>query len=785
MKDLSKYAIPLMGNDHHGACMDFTQWTHLHVAVFQYPNLVYTYLHNEKLDEGTLVQVPFGHGVSVGVVTSESEKIAYLPELEDLSKLKKIHRVIDEIPVYSRPLIHLAKFLSTYYLHPLGDVFKTLQSYGARSHQNWRFVLNPTCPTHDHKDLVKQIFGSRLLLRKPTFLKNFDKCTEELKNQEKKDLLRRLLNDKVILRQFVPGGTGKTQKPAPAPTREIVSDAASRLLKLNTTQKNALANLTKNLGHYGKPHLLHGITGSGKTQVYLHLIHQLLMQNPSAQVLVMVPEISLTPQMKRVFTHPFGELVSVVHSAMDPGQRMAELESLRSLKKQILIGPRSSLFAPFCHLKLIIIDEEHDSSYKQGTGLLYHGRDAAIIRAKLEDATIVLGSATPSLESYHNTITGKYLLSSLHVRATARNLPYCQIIEELPSTQKAQPINPYLWEQPDPKSPVSSVSAKIIAALKDNLQKGFQAMVIVQRRGYAQFVLDRKSRETIQCPKCRVSLTLHRRGKKLLCHICDYSEPLHGLTKSYPDAALVAVGQGSEKVFDHLRHELPTARLARLDSDIPRIRARMPEILEDFRQQKIDILVGTQMLAKGHDFPSVTLVALVELDQILRLPDFRAGEKAFQLIVQASGRSGRAEHQGWVLMQSSRPDHPVIQDGLKQDYLEFYQKESAFRKLFNYPPFSRMIHLEYYHKDENIVDKVSADFQRFILSGGQYPRSVRVLGPSRPGVDLIGGEYRRTITLFSQDLSSLHHFALQLRRWFDHKQESVRFKVDVDPQSVF
>ena len=774
-----------MENDHHEAGMNLAKWKHLHVAVFQYPSLVYTYLHNDDLDEGTLVQVPFGHGVSVGVVTNEPEKIAYLPELEDLSKLKKIQRVIDEIPVYSPPLINLAKFLSTYYLHPLGDVFKTLQSYGARNHQNWRFVVNPTHPPHDHRGLVKQIFGSRPLLRKQTFLKNFDKCTENYRKEEKKSLLRSLLDDKVILRQFTPGGTGKTKEPASVPASEILSHASCRLLKLNTAQKNALANLTKNLGHYNKPHLLHGITGSGKTQVYLHLIYQLLTQNPSAQVLVMVPEISLTPQMKRVFTHPFRELVGVVHSAMDPRQRMAVLESLRSLKKQILIGPRSSLFAPFCHLKLIIIDEEHDSSYKQGTGLLYHGRDGAIIRAKLENATIVLGSATPSLESYHNTTTGKYLLSSLHVRATARNLPHCQIIEELPSTQKAQLINPYLWEKPESKSPITSVSAKIIMALKDNLQKGFQAMVIVQRRGYAQFVLDLKSRETIQCPKCRVSLTLHRRGKKLLCHICDYSEPLHNLTQSYPNTTLVAVGQGSEKVFDHLCHEIPSARLARLDSDIPRIRARMPEILEDFRRQKIDILVGTQMLAKGHDFPSVTLVALVELDQILRLPDFRAGEKAFQLIVQASGRSGRAEHQGQVLMQSSRPDHPVIQDGLKQDYLEFYQKESAFRKLFNYPPFSRMIHLEYYHKDENIVDQVSADFRQFILGEGQYPSSVRVLGPSRPGVDLVGGEYRRTITLFSQDLSNLHHFALQLRRWFDHKQESVRFKVDVDPQSVF
>lgn len=764
------------------------------VAVFHPPYLVYDYLYHEPLEEGTCVQVPFGPMTKIGVVVSDTQKLSDSQNPYDPSKLKKLERTIHPSPLFSKQLLKLGYFLNSYYMHPLGDVLRTIQSYGTNSPNNWWVVLNPYSQKSPAiSQLLKAIFKSRHRLREKTFLKNLSAQhhllyeslaqSQELDSWQKS--LMRLRNQQHIFKQYAPPGeTSDLQKSAdPNTVCPIIKDSQHRLLTLNDQQQNVFHTIHKYLlKGFHKPHLIHGITGSGKTQIYLHLISNLLIRCSQAQVLVMVPEISLTPQMTHVFSHVFGSLVAVVHSAMPARLRISTLESCRSHNVKILIGPRSAVFAPFSHLKLIIVDEEHDSSYKQSTGLCYHSRDTAIMRAKLEGATVVLGSATPSLESYHHAQTGKYILSTLSQRASGGDLAISRLTIQPPSTTIAQilPDRPKPAERFEQKS---MIAHDIITTLTTNHQQGHQAMVIVQRRGYSPYVMDLKTHKVILCPDCSVSLTYHQHRKQLLCHYCDYSISLDDLRKQYPQARLVGVGQGTEKIYEDLKHKIPSARIARLDSDVPGLRRQMPEILRDFHQHKIDILVGTQMLAKGHDIANVTVSTLIEVDQMLRLPDFRAGEKTFQLIVQASGRAGRGSQRGQVLIQTSRPSHPIIQAALKQDYQRFYRYESKLRSQVGIPPYSRMIHCTYHHHKEDRIEQISQDLKQSIFHS-QPPSDVKILGPSIPAISMMSNEHRRSITLISKNSKHLRDYTMRIKTWFLTYHNPIRLRIDVDPQST-
>lgn len=775
----------------------------IHVAVQHPPYQVYQYLHTESLAAGICVQVPFGAMTKLGVVVRAPAPLGQRGSAPAATQLKPIDRVIHELPILSDELMRLAEFLAQYYLHPLGDVLKTMQSYGASSIQNWWMVRHwpaaSSSPfTAESVELtLHKVFGSRSQLRAKTFFKNFrqhyhnlEQLVESRTPSSSRAALNQLMQAQVILRKYAPPPTARSgtqpsasaHQPKEQPTRAQLN--AQGLKSPNAHQLQILGSITPRLDTgFDRPHLIHGVTGSGKTQVYMHLIHHLLTTTPCAQALVMVPEISLTPQIHQTFAAVFGARVGVVHSAMPSHHKQATLEACRSQQLQVLIGPRSSVFAPLSKLKLIIIDEEHDSSYKQSSGLLYHGRDTAIMRGKLENATVVLGSATPAVESYHHALSGKYMLHRLPERTSGAQLPKATVITTTPSTHKAKLMSPehdvFL-----PHAKQASISPSIITALKENYQQGYQAMVIVQRRGYSQYVLDLNSKEVIQCQNCSVSLTLHQHPTQLLCHSCGYMMPLSQLHQQHPQATLAAVGQGSEQAYAFLQQAIPKARLARLDSDLPRLRTQMPQILADFREHNIDILVGTHMLAKGHNFPRVTLSALIEIDQMLRFPDFRAGEKTFQLLVQASGRSGRGILPGQVMIQSSRPHHHIIQTALRHDYPSFYEQEITFRQLFGYPPYSYVIHIEMQHQREPVLDHLASKLSHRWLRPGQCPRSLKVLGPTIPVVARLAGARRRTITLLSSQRPMLHQFAHELTQWLTLQRPRIQFKVDVDPQSV-
>ncbi|MCX6123512.1 MAG: primosomal protein N', partial [Proteobacteria bacterium] len=534
-----------------------------------------------------------------------------------------------------------------------------------------------------------------------------------------------------------------------------------------------------------QPFLLFGITGSGKTEVFMNVLRDLLKRDPLSQAMILVPEISLTPQMTRIFCDRFPNLVAVVHSAMDDTERWQELARIRSGDARVLIGPRSAVFGPFQKLKLIIVDEEHDSSYKQGNGLLYNARDVAVMRGRIEGAAVVLGSATPSMESWLNAISSKYRLLQLPERASKRSLPEVNTIASKPSFRAMNVLHAKDLSEVKEESPFDP---EIITALSQNLGRGHQSIVLVNRRGYAYYLYNLHEQKSAECPQCSISLSVHGKRRILKCHYCDFQTTVQKVIDSSPTSTWAVVGYGSQRAEDALKIALPDAKIARLDSDIVTDPRALPEILGKFRNGEIDILVGTQILAKGHDFPNVTLICILEVDQLLGLPDFRGGERTFQLLVQAAGRAGRGEHAGNVLVQSMRSNHPIVQEALKQDFLAFAEGELRFRKAMGYPPFGRMTLFEFNGTDrvkldhwcvslENILD------QRLQKNPGLIPQ-VRVLGPAAAAIEVIRGRTRRTIIV----LSGSHQVTRLVSSWILEETKrlpgDIRFKVDVDPQST-
>jgi primosomal protein N' (replication factor Y) len=472
---------------------------------------------------------------------------------------------------------------------------------------------------------------------------------------------------------------------------------------------------------------------------------------------------------------------------MAAADRWHVLEQVRTGAKKILIGPRSAIFAAFENLRLIVVDEEHDNSYKQSSGLTYHGRDIAVVRGRLENACVILGSATPSLESYYNALKGKYFLLSLLERVGESRLPSVELVDSPPVAKRgvfadlrnSNDEQSNMWEIP--------IAPRIIEELVINYQRGEQSMVIVNRRGFACYLYSLKEEKPVSCPQCSISMTVHNKGKILRCHYCNTSLPIKKLMDRSGDSDFIAVGYGSQKAEDYLREVLKGAAIERIDSDSVAKKGFLSQKLEDFSHGKIDVLVGTQMLAKGHDFSNVTLIVLLEVDQILSLPDFRAGERVFQLLVQSAGRAGRGHLPGRVLMQTRRRNHAIIEAGIKQNYEMFAQKELIFREALGYPPFSRMVAIEIECKNKNKLSDYTNDLQvwftRIMADQPVFFRAIRILGPSIPMAELVRGYFRRSILFSSADLSLLRRF-IKLFSDFAKPPSGIRLKMDIDPQNI-
>jgi primosomal protein N' (replication factor Y) (superfamily II helicase) len=541
--------------------------------------------------------------------------------------------------------------------------------------------------------------------------------------------------------------------------------------ELNPEQDHALKRIRARfeLGEFGVQ-LLYGVTGSGKTEVYLRAIQETLARQKTA--LVLVPEIALTLWIGRQCRAWFGarfEGVAVLHSALTDVERAREWWRARNGDARVVVGTRSAVFAPLDRLGLIIVDEEQENSYKQEETPRYHGRDVAIVRAKMENAVALLGSATPSLETYHHAVTGKYELLTLASRVENRSLANVEVVdlrEEFRQTHQA-----------------GSISSALHAGIQECLTNGTQALVLINRRGYSWSVLCRSCGASVQCANCSISMTYHKNRNRLECHYCGFVAPVPKICPKCDSQYVYFFGEGSEHLEERLRKEFPTARIARLDRDTTRTKRQYQQTLGTFAGGALDILVGTQMLAKGHDFQRVTLVGVVSADALLSLPDFRAAERTFQLLTQVAGRAGRGELHGRVLIQTFYPEHYAIQDAVKQDYPAFFEREMNFRRSMGYPPFTSLANVIV--RDTSLEKAIRWSCQLSEYFAPQDGKGARILGPATAPLARLKKEYRFQFLLKSPKRSALTRLLTGALDYCEAKEiPDTAVLVDMDPLSL-
>lgn len=713
-----------------------------------------------RVSAGCRVVVPLGPRKLTGVVLGESPA-------DPGQNAREIIRLIEEQPALSPELLDLGRWLADYYCAPIGEVLRTMLPLAGESRKSKLVGLTPE--------------GLQAAARFAASEKPTDPTVQVLRA-----LAKRPLNE-AYLKHKLPGAAGvllSLRKRGWLTVEDVIAErdtardktSASSVIaqsgqtvagrRLTEAQAEAVKAIKAAVEtRKFRTLLLHGITGSGKTEVYLRAIEHVLAAGKSC--LFLVPEISLTPAAAAEFYARFGEQVAILHSAFTGVERSGQWRRVRDGTSRVVLGTRSSIFAPVENLGLVIVDEEHDNGYKQDEAPRYHGRDVAIVRARAAGAAVVLGSATPSLESRYNVERGKYDLLRLPERVEKRPLPSVRIVDM--RQEFAETGRQDLFSRP------------LDEAIQERLEKGEQVILLLNRRGFSSFVTCRSCGERIECVNCSVTLTHHRRNKKLLCHYCDYSQPIPTACPTCKGEYLYFVGSGSEKVEDHLRERYPKARIARLDRDSVRGRGQYEAILNGFREGAYDILTGTQMVAKGHDMPNVTLAGVVSADIGLGMPDFRAAERTFQILTQVAGRAGRGKTPGEVVLQTWNPEHYAIRYAAAQDYDGFYAKELHFRRMLRYPPFVAAATLTV--RSRKLEEALT-------LSGrlGQHIKDapgVRVQGPAAAPLAKLKAEFRYLFLLKAQSRKSL---AGVLRRAKAFAQENrwpaTALVTDVDPMSL-
>jgi primosomal protein N' (replication factor Y) len=541
--------------------------------------------------------------------------------------------------------------------------------------------------------------------------------------------------------------------------------------ELNVEQESAMKAIRARfeLGEFGVQ-LLHGVTGSGKTEVYLRAVQDTLARGKTA--LVLVPEIALTLWIGRQCRSWFGakfEGVAVLHSALSDVERAREWRRVRNGEARVVVGTRSAVFAPLENVGLIIVDEEQENSYKQEETPRYHGRDVAIVRAKMEGALALLGSATPSMETYHHAREGKYELLTLASRVADRSLASVEVVDLREDFQQTHQTSP--------------ISATLHTGIQECLANGTQALVLINRRGYSWSVLCRSCGASVQCVNCSISMTHHKQRNRLECHYCGSIQQIPKVCPKCQSKYVYFFGEGSEHLEERLRKEFPGARIARLDRDTARTKRQYQETLGAFAGGALDILVGTQMLAKGHDFQRVTLVGVVSADSSLSLPDFRAAERTFQLLTQVAGRAGRGELSGRVLIQTFYPEHYAIQDAVKQDYAAFFERELHFRRMMAYPPFTSLANVIV--RDVSLEKAIRWSRQLSEYFSPHDDKGVRILGPATAPLARLKKEHRFQFLLKSPKRSVLTKLLSGAMAYCDAKEiPDTAVLVDMDPLSL-
>jgi primosomal protein N' (replication factor Y) len=790
---------------------------------------------------GSRVLVPFRNRAMTGVVVETSVR---RPDPARVKNVREIVEVLDAIPALPANLVELGRWVSGYYVAPLGEVFRAMLPPQIDLRHEREFLMTDAGRTRraeldaggnrSESEVAElallsllEIEGRPVRADRLRKLPGGEAAAERLQRRKQLEAREVTLRRNVRVQKIVAWNAALDDRatavdanvslpekearvfhvlaeergPLPLPqlaklarvSRTLVermirqeklkcweepltveedlfdADYTPPLNTLNEDQKRELAVIRGWLdAGIFTTGLLYGVTGSGKTEVYLGAVEATLARNKSA--LILVPEIALTLWCGRLFRARFGAGVAVLHSALPEVERAREWWRVRRGEARVVVGTRSAVFAPVENLGLIVVDEEQEASYKQEETPRYHGRDVAVVRAKLEGAVALLGSATPSLESFQNARSGKYHLLQLDSRVENRPLAPVEIVdlrEDFKATHHAGPI-----------------SSKLGEAIAARLAEGTQSLILINRRGYSWFVICRSCGAGVQCENCSISLTYHKQRGRLECHYCGFSRRVPESCPKCNSEHVYFFGAGAEQLEEKLREKFPGAKVARLDRDSVRTKRAYQQVLGDFANGKIDILVGTQMVAKGHDFQRVTLVGVISADSQLSLPDFRAAERTFQLLTQVAGRAGRGDLPGEVLVETYYPEHYAIQLAARQDYLTFFEKEVQFRRLLHYPPFTALASILV--RDTKIENAIRWSRQLSAFLAPQESRGVKVLGPAAAPLARLKREYRFQFLLKAPKRAQLTRAVSELLAFSEEKEIPQKaILVDVDPLSLF
>ncbi len=720
---------------------------------------------------GARVRVPFGRRREIGI-------LAAIADTPPDRQVKDVTELLDDEPVLSPPLLDLCRWTSHYYAAPPGLVYRAALPPGLLSERQ-------PAGTAELKRQVVEIVGEA-----PTLIERDALFGRARRQREAFETLEAIGGSaavahleshygysRAVLGSLVDRGLAR-----------IVMETVSRdpfagsgedvelPQRLNAKQIEVLAGLTTSAR---RPDpgvaLLRGVTGSGKTVVYLRLIESVLERGRSA--IVLVPEIALTPQTVQRFRAAFGDGVAVLHSALSVGERHDAWRSLKAGERQVVIGTRSAIFAPVPDLGVIILDEEHDGSYKQSDTPRYHARALAAVRGRLEGALVLLGSATPSLESWHNAQNGRYSLFELPERATPHSLPAVEVVDLCKVRAKAVEAG---------ETPQTIVTPRLREAVSTRLQRGEQSILLLNRRGYSTFLQCSACGHVWSCPACNVSLTFHRARARLVCHHCGHQRAVPDRCSECAEQELTFTGIGTEQVEKRVAELFPTARVLRMDFDTTGSKGAHSRLLEQMRRREVDILLGTQMIAKGLDFPGVTLVGVINADVGLNLPDFRAAERTFQLLAQVAGRAGRGEEPGEVVVQTARPHHPVLRAAVEHDYEAFAEQELEDRGDPGYPPHRRLVNLIVSGTSEERVAEAAdlvAGTARDVVTRYEMD-DVDVVGPAPCPIDRIRGRWRWHFLLKGTRPANLGRLIRHLARHHSQPASGLRLEIDRDPEAL-
>lgn len=705
---------------------------------------------NLSLRIGQRVEVPFGNRKMVGIVMGFSQHSDYA-----LDKLKTISRSFDDEPILDETTFRLMRFCADYYQYPFGQALLAIlparlrQLKPAPMLRIFAYRLSPEalkCAELQQQIPARQVVQRKLLLA----LQEGEKTEAQLKQLSS-------VWQKSLMALMAQGWVEKFEWQASAPTHFPLNAQT-----LNAEQQAAVTGVLAQLSQF-QAFLLYGVTGSGKTEVYMQILQQVL-QKPDSQALILVPEINLTPQLEARFRQRFPHIPLVtLHSHLSDGERLHHWHQAQTGRARIVIGTRLSVFTPMPKLAIIIVDEEHDASFKQQDSMRYHARDIALVRAQQANVPILLGSATPSLESWQNAETGKFKRMVLPQRAVEN--------ASLPSIYTLNTATLPLQ---------NGLSQPLIQALKVRLERGEQSLLFINRRGYAPVLLCSACHWIAPCSRCSSRLVVHLKQGKLRCHHCGHEQSIVRQCPSCGNADLQATGQGTQRLEETLVKLFPQAKIARVDRDTISRKDALSDLLDKVHAQEIDILVGTQILAKGHDFPNLTLVGVLDTDSALFSPDFRASERLFAQLMQVAGRAGRADKAGEVLIQTSFPEHPLFTALVQQDYANYASKLMEERAIASFPPYTFMALIR---AEATQYRDVDAFLQLAYAQVRAQAKQVTCYPPMRAQMERLKGMERGQIVLQSQQRGALQKLLSQLIAPLRESKlaSRVRWHVDVDP----